>query len=150
MQLLLPIFPRDMKYINSSLGVCHQDGIVTYIHSGAPIYSHSSEDLQSFRFITSKFILLGLCQRTEIRNAFNVSIDSVYTNVKKLENEGEEGFFGTENRHGYSHKLRGEKLQEAQRWLEKGMSQNATAKHVGITEGTIRYAIKTGKLKKKK
>lgn len=149
MQLLLPIFPIGTQLITASLGVFNKDGIVTYLHCGVPIFSHSSEDLQSFRYITSKFILEGLCKRKDIANAFHVSIDSVYSNIIKLKERGEEAFFGTEHRHGHSHKLRGEKLIEAQRCLDKQMGQSATAKHVGVGEGTIRYAIKVGKLKKK-
>lgn len=149
MQLLLPIFPDATKFITPSLGVYTKDKIVTYLHSGAPIFSHSCEDLQSFRYITSNLIIQGLCMQKDIVNTFKISTDSVYNNVKKLKTQGEISFFGEENRHGYSHKLRGEKLQEAQECLDKGMSQNATAKRVGVQEGTIRYAIKTGKLKKK-
>lgn len=148
MQLLLPIFPVDTKLINQSLGVYNKDGIVTYLHIGVPIFSHSSEDLQSFRFITSNLIIQGLCQRKDIANTFHVSTDSVYSNVKKLQTQGEESFFGPECRHGYSHKLKGEKLKQAQQCLDKEMSQCATAKRVGVREGTIRYAIKVGKLKK--
>ena len=149
MQLLLPIFPRDTQFITASLGIFDKEGIVTYIHCGVPIFSHSSEDLQSFRYITSKFILEGLCKRKDIADAFHVSIDSVYSSVKKLKEKGEEAFFGTENRHGYSHKLKGEKLKQAQLCLDKQMNQSATARHVGVREGTIRYAIQVGKLKKK-
>ena len=149
MQLLLPVFPSSTKLISPSLGVYTKDSIVTYLHSGAPIFSHSTEDIQSFRYITSNLIIQGLCQRKDIANTFHVSIDSVYSNVKKLQTKGEESFFGIDHRHGYSHKLRGEKLKEAQQCLDKEMSQSATAKRVGVVEGAIRYAIKTGKLKKK-
>lgn len=148
MQLLLPIFPRDTQFITASLGIFDKEGIVTYIHCGVPIFSHSSEDLQNFRYITSKFILEGLCKRRDIADAFHVSIDSVYSSVKKLKEKGEEAFFGQEHRHGYSHKLKGEKLKEAQLCLDKQMNQSATARHVGVREGTIRYAIGVGKLKK--
>lgn len=150
MQLLLPIFPAGTQLITPSLGTFNKDGIVTYIHSGSPIFSHSSEDLQSFRYITSKFILEGLCHRRDIADAFHVSIDSVYSSIKKLKEKGEEAFFGLEHRHGYSHKLRGEKLKQAQQCLDKQMSQSAAARHVGVREGTIRYAIQMGKLKKKR
>lgn len=148
MQLLLPIFPSDTHLITPCFGVLNKGGIVTYIHCGLPIYSHSCEDLQGFRFITSKFILEGVCERRDIAKAFHVSIDSVYSNVKKLKEKGESSFFGEEQRHGYSHKLRGEKLEEAQDCLDKQMSQSATARQVGVREGTIRYAIGVGKLKK--
>ncbi len=56
MQLPLPIFPEDTKMISKSLGVYENDSIVQYIANGLPIYSHGSEGLQSFRFITSNFI----------------------------------------------------------------------------------------------
>lgn len=149
MQLLLPIFPQGTKLITASLGVYAKDGIVTYLHSGMPIFSHSLDDLQGFRYITSNFILQGLCKGKDIAKTFHVSIDSVYSNVKKLKEQGEKAFFGPEQRHGYSHKLIGEKLKEAQHCLDKGMNQSATAERVGVREGTIRYAIQTGKLKKK-
>lgn len=148
MQLLLPIFPVDTKLISDSLGVYHKESIVTYLHSGCPIFSHSSDDLQSFRFITSNFIIQGICSGQAIAKTFHVSIDSVYSNVKKLRTQGKVSFFGAEHRHGYSHKLKGDKLQLAQQCLDKEMSQIATAKQVGVMEGTIRYAIKVGKLKK--
>ncbi len=148
MQLLLPIFPRDTQFITASSGVLSKEGIITYIHCGVPIFSHSSDDSQSFRYITSKFILEGLCKRRDIADTFHVSIDSVYSSVKKLKEKGETAFFGQEHRHGHSHKLIGEKLQDAQHCLDKQMSQSATARHVGVREGTIRYAIKVGKLKK--
>lgn len=149
MQLLLPIFPRDTKLINDSLGVYYRDGTVTYLHSGSPIFSHSSEDLRSFRYITSNFILQGLCTRKEIASTFHVTIDSVYSSIKNLKRKGEEFFFGPEHRHGHGHKLVGEKLNKAQCCLDKGMSQSATARQVGVGEGTIRYAIQVSKLKKK-
>lgn len=39
-----------------TLGVREHDGTVFYLHSGAPIFSHLSDDLIMFRFITSKLI----------------------------------------------------------------------------------------------
>lgn len=149
MQLLLPIFPKDTLLITDSLGVYQKEGVITYLHMGMPIFSHSTGDVQSFRYITSNFIIQGLCRMKDIRDTFHVSIDSVSRNVKKLKEKGESAFFGAEMRHGSSHKLVGEKLTKAQYFLDKGMSQSAVARKVGVREGTIRYAIKTSKLKKK-
>ena len=149
MQLSLPIFHRSVRLITPSLGFFEQDGIVTYLHYGAPIYSHVSSDLRSFRFITAKFADQGLCKGTEIVRAFGVSIDSVRRSLRKLRSEGEVGFFGPDSRHGHSHKLVGENLVLAQKHLDTGHSNSSVARELGITEGAVRYAIKVGKLKKK-
>lgn len=77
MQLLLPLFPCEAKMISSCLGVIKKDDIVQYIANVLPIYSHGSEDLQSFRFITSNFINQGLCKSTEVARCFGISVDTV-------------------------------------------------------------------------
>ena len=150
MQLLLPIFPVETKHITASLGVFEQDEIVYYLHCGVPIFSHISEDLQSFRYITSKFILQGLCKKTEISECFGVSYDSVIRYVNKLEEQGDSGFFANDTRHGYAHKLFGQVLERVQKGLDEGKNNCWLAREEKVSEGAIRYAIKTGKLKKKK
>lgn len=70
--------------ISSYLGVYENDGIVQYIANGLPIYRHTSEDLQSFRFITSNFINQGLCKATEVARCFGISVDTVTRYLTKL------------------------------------------------------------------
>lgn len=149
MQLFLPLFPRETKMISSCLGVYEKDDIVQYIANGLPIYSHSSEDLQSFRFITSNFINQGLCQATEVARCFGVSIDTVTRYLSKLRTQGEVAFFSQEKRKGYCHKIRGKVLTGIQKKLDQGQSVNSIGKAEGLSEGSIRYAIKQGYLKKK-
>jgi transposase len=150
MQLLLPIFPVDTKLITPSLGVYKHEDIVYYLHCGAPIFSHIAEDILSFRYITSKFILQKLCRKIEICECFGVSYDSVNRYVNKLEAKGDSEFFIKDNnRHGYAHKLLPEVIERIQKMLSEGKSNTSIARKEGLSEGTIRYAIKTGKLKKK-
>ena len=148
MQLLLPIFPADTKMISKCLGVYQRDSIVQYIANGLPIYSHASEDLQSFRFITSNFINQGLCKSSEVSRCFGIPVDSVKRYLTKLRTEGEAAFFSGEKRKGYCHKIRGSVLESIQKKLDKGRSVNSIAKEEGLTEGSIRYSIKQGYLKK--
>lgn len=148
MQLQLPLFPRNTKMISKCLGVYEKDSIVQYIANGLPIYSHGSEDLQSFRFITSNFIKEGLCKSTEVSRCFSIPVDSVKRNVTKLRSEGEAAFFSKEKRMGYCHKIRGSVLESIQKKLDKGQSVNAISKEEGLAEGSIRYSIKQGYLKK--
>lgn len=149
MQLLLPIFPATTAYITSSLGVCRTDGIVTYLHCGVPIFSHKEEDHKAFRFITSKFVLQGLCRKVDIAECFHVSGDSLNRYVNKLERLGESGFFKEpDNRKGSCHKLLPAVLERMQGYLDQGKSNSEIARLEGVTEGAIRYALGKGFLKK--
>ena len=100
MQTILPIYPTSTNFINPTLGVVQQDGIVTYISNALPIYSHGSSDYKTFRFITAKLVLLGRCTQKEISDCFHVSYDSVKRSVRRLRKTGDSGFFTEENRHG--------------------------------------------------
>lgn len=148
MQLLLPIFPSNTRLINFSVGVYEREGIVQYLVNGLPVYSHSKEDTDAFRFITSNFIHLGLCRNVDIERAFGVSEDSVSRALKKYESKGEAGFFGPDARHGSAHKIVGDRRARIQSKLDKGQSVYSIAKQEGVRESAIRYGIKQEYLKK--
>lgn len=147
-QLLLPIFPSDTRMINMTLGVREHAGSVYYLHCGVPIYSHETNDLTKFRYITSNLILQGLCNNQDIVDAFHVSTDSVRRWKRKLSEEGEGFFFKEESRHGRSHKLLPDVLDRIQVKLDNEQSVCSIAKEERISEGSIRYAISLGRLKK--
>lgn len=149
-QMLLPLFSEGVLLITPTLGVKTQADQVVYYHSGAPLYSHKPEELHKFRFITSNFLLQGLCKGTDIQRVFHVSTDSIRRWKKVLSEQGEDAFFKGENRKGRSHKLVPEVLSRIQVELDTGRSVNSIAKHEGLSEGSIRYAIKIGRLKKKR
>ena len=148
MQLQFPYFPKDTKMISHCLGVHTQNDIVQYIANGLPVYSHSSDDLNAFRFITSNFIDKGLCSRAEVQRAFGVSIDSVRRSYRKYKDKGESGFFGPDARKGKAYKMVGKLVERIQAKLDKGQSNLSIAKQEGIAESSIRYHIGKGTLKK--
>lgn len=148
MQLLLPLFPKETRLITEYLGVFEKDGFIFYLHCGMPIYQHHKDDLNGFHFITSHLVKQKLCRQTDIVRIFGVSEDSVSRNYKKYKKEGERAFFGQDKRGGKSHKLIGERLERIQESISKGESVYGTAKKEGVSEGSIRYAIKQGYIKK--
>lgn len=148
-QLLFPFFPSDVEYLNPRMGVQKLQKTVWYYHVGEPIFSHSVDDNMKFRYITSQFIINNRCSVKDVCRVFLVSADSVRRYKKKLIDQGEVAFFGPENRHGHCYKMNDEKIEEAQRLLDEGRSQNSIGKQLGVREGTIRYWIKQGNLKKK-
>lgn len=148
-QLLLPIFPHGTELLSPTLGVFQNEDFVYYIHSGVPIFSHAVTDLNRFRYTTSHLLLKGLCQNVDIVRVFHVSTDSVRRWKKKLSQVGEAAFFSPVIAHSSSHKLLPDVLVRIQHKLDSGASVNGIAKKESISEGSIRYAIKQGRLKKK-
>lgn len=149
-QLLLPLFPTDTQLLTPYIGVREQEGYVHYLLNGLPIYSHKKTDQLRFRYITSHLVLQGLCKNQDIVDLFHVSHDSVRRWKKKLSEEGESAFFGVpEGRHGHSSKLFPDVLERIQSEIDKGKSAYSIARSEGISEGSIRYRVKQGQLKKK-
>jgi len=79
---------------------------------------------------------------------FHVSTDSVKRWKKKLSDLGEAAFFSPVIAHNSSHKLLPDVLVRIQEKLDLGKSVNSIAKKEKIAEGSIRYAIRQGRLKK--
>lgn len=148
MQLHLPIFPKDSVLINPSVAVYEHQGQVYYAYSGMPIFNHESGDLNGFRSITSNLIHQGLCRQVDIVNTFHVSIDSVRRSLKKFEKEGFKAFVEKDGRHGRSYKMDPDRLKRIQKELNKGVSNSAAARQEKVSEGSIRYMLRTGRLKK--
>ena len=148
-QLLLPLFPVDTQMLTPVIGVREYDGYVHYLLSGLPIYSHGKDDHLRFRYITSHLILQGLCTNQDIVDLFHVSTDSVRRWKNKLSEGGESVFFGSSGeRHGHSSKLLPSVLARIQSEMDKGKSVYSIAKKERVSEGSIRYWIKQGQLKK--
>lgn len=134
--------------VSPLLGVYEQDGIVQYIVNGLPVYSHESDNMSSFRFITSNFIAKKLCRKSEVERCFGVSESSVQRWYNVYLREGERGFFGNDGRKGTPTKMVESRLQRIQSKLDKGQSMNSIAAEEGVAEATIRYWKGKGYLKK--
>ncbi|MBK8518004.1 MAG: helix-turn-helix domain-containing protein [Saprospiraceae bacterium] len=135
MQLQLPIFSRETKFISDCVGYYTKEGIVQYIVNGLPVFAHGEDDLNSFRYIVSNFIDQGLCKKVEVQRAFHVSDDSIYRYCKLYKEKGADGFFGERPRSKRrSHKMVGETTLKIQKEIDKGRSVNSIAKEFGISE----------------
>jgi transposase len=148
-QLLLPLFTVDTQMLTPVLGVREQDDFVYYILSGLPIFCHPKEDMLRFRYTTSHLIVQGLCQSCDVERVFHVSSDSVRRWKKVYRKEGEAGFFKPESRHVHLYKMLPEMMGRVQKKLDAGQSNYSIAKEEGLSEGSIRYGLKRGYLKKR-
>jgi hypothetical protein len=145
MQLKLPIFPVGTQMITECLGIGKRDGVVTYLHCGAPTFTHIEDDYRSFRYITSKFIVQGLCRKIDSCHCFHVFYVSVKRYKKRLEECGDQSFFDKGKYNGGSrYKLLPAVVERMQAYLDAGMSTCEIARLEKVTEGSVRYSIKTG------
>lgn len=83
LQTQLPFFPEDATIINRFLGVQKKGDTVFYFNGMMPIFQHNEKDYDSFRLITSQFVVNGNCTQMEIVRCFGVSTISVKRWVKK-------------------------------------------------------------------
>jgi len=148
MQMQLPIFPESTKMINSSVGFFTKDDFVYYLHNGSPVFCHSKDQLNSYRFILANLTKTGLCSCTELSTALGINVKNVQRYKQALEAHGPDWFFNREDNRGQCYKFTEDKLQEAQDLLNDGYSQKRVATHLGVSEGAVRYHLRNGRLKK--
>jgi hypothetical protein len=149
MQIQLPLFPVETKLITPTLGLYEREGIVYYLHNGSPIFCHKTGDKQNYKYITAHLINARLCTPRQLSEALGVSIINFQRYVKQLREEGSGYFFNREEKRGQCYKYDEQKFTEAQKLLDAGQSVYSIAKKLQVSEGSIRYHIKSGKLKKK-
>ncbi len=149
LQMQLPIFPSGLTLINRQIGFQKRDGIVYYFHGQFPVFSHDEDDLASFRFITAQLVLSGNVKQIDIATAFGVPYISVKRCVKRLREQGSQGFF-VQAKGRSPHVLTPKVVQKAQRLLYTGHPPSVVAKKLNLKTNTITKAIQTGRLHKKK
>ena len=148
-QLHLPIFPQGITYINNQIGVEMKDGRVYYFHGLLPVFSHDEKDIESFRYITSQLVQAGNVSQKEIVQAFGVTYISVKRGVRRLREQGIDGFT-RKAKGGTAHVLTPEVAARAQKLLNEEHSACEVARQMGLNVSTVNKAIGAGRLHKKK
>lgn len=149
MQLQLPIFPAQTKLINAIIGFYKKDDFIYYLNNGLPIYCHSLEDRNAYRFILATLVENHLCTSSELSRALAIPARTVQRYAKDLREKGMGYFFNREDNRGQCYKFTEDLQRKAQQLLDQGFSQQSVAKQLLISEGAVRYHMRSGKLKKK-
>ena len=150
MQMQLPLFPKETKLLSDSWGVFEKDNFVYYLHNGSPVHVHHKNDIKTYRYVTATLIVNHSCSAKRLGEVFGVGSFNFNRYAKLFRDKGADVFFGKDQRRGRRHELTDEKLHEAQELLDQGTSQAKTAGIIEVSEGSIRYHLKKGTLKKKK
>lgn len=147
-QRLVPLIPHGATSINGQVSVDNRNDEWFYFLGGIPIYSHRADNKQLFRLHTSQLINSGACRSIDIIRTFGVSKSNVMRSLKQLREEGAESFFEPRVRRTGGAVLTAEVLQQAQHFLDQGMTSKEVAKELDIKADTLRKAMSDGRLKK--
>jgi transposase len=148
MQLALPVSPAGAERINDVVEVAWDDERVAVFASGVPVSGWELEDAAGMRHVACQLVDLGLATQREVAAAFGMDRTTLYRQRRKLKESGIGGLVDGARGPKEGHKLTQERVLEAQRQLESGASMRAAAKAVGVSEGTIRHAVKRGRLQR--
>jgi len=148
-QMLLPIFPEEIKLINSLIGFVKKDNYVYYFNGQMPIFHHPEDDLNSFKMFVSQLYVCGNATQAEIVRAFGISNSSIKRWVKKY-NEGGAAAFFTKNVHRTPRVLTPQKIAEIQSLLDSQEEVYDISEQTGVNKDTILKAIYQKKLHKPK
>lgn len=149
-QMVLPIFPKDITYINHSLAFCRKDGEIWYFYEGPnPIFTHNETDMQTFRMIVSQFYITGKASQSEIIKAFAIPPVTLKRSVKLYREEGPAGFYKPVVRIRGAAILTTDVIGKVEALLANGEKLKKIAEKLDIKYDTLYRAVKTGKIKKK-
>jgi hypothetical protein len=141
-QSRLPLHPAEAIEINDTVSFVEDGKTVAYFAAGIPLFTHAREDLVGRRVAVAQIIALGLATPTELSVGLRVGRTTLYRQQQRFKSQGVEGL--ADEKHGPKgpHKLTEQLVSQAQGLLDEGKSNRAVAEEVGVSEGTIRYAVR--------
>ena len=147
----LGLLPADATVLSDSLAVSQADGWLTFYNPGGPILRVDEANPEQRRL--AAVLLLDPAIGGEVKvgvlaRLLKVHRSSLHNWVSGYEAGGLEGLRSAKKGPQGPHKLTGPALAKAQRALDRGDPQTEAARQAGVTEGTIRLALRQGRLRK--
>lgn len=147
LQAQLGFLPEGAIIVGKNLAVVRQHGRVEFSNASGPIYSCAEDDRLGLRLAQGMFSELELAGATALARALDVDQSTVHRN-RAAYRSGGVGALEEERGPRGGYKLTADKRAQAQRLLDGGRSLRAVAQAVGVTEGTVRYALRQGQLRR--
>lgn len=144
-QVQLPLFPVGSSAINAELAFERRENQVVYYNGHLPVFTHTVEDLASFRFYTTQLIVNGTASQGEIVRAFGVPLTTVKRYCRAYRRQGAGAFFGAPTRRR-GHRLTPERLVEVQGLLAQGQTVPQISRALNILPSTLHKALDQGRL----
>src|SRR2546425_1992728 len=146
-QLHLPVQPAGAREINAVVAMVEREERVAYFASGVPLFVHRANDPGGRRVAAAQMIALGLARQDELSAALHVNRTTLYRQQRKVQVHGVLGVVDGKRGPRGPHRFTAEKRHRVAELLEAGRSIRHAAEQVGVTEGTIRHAMRRGELR---
>jgi Transposase protein len=146
-QLHLPLQPAGAREINAVVAMIERDEQVAYFASGVPLFVHRADDAVGRRVAAGQMIALGLARQEELSAVLQVNRTTLYRQQRKIQAHGVLGVVDGKRGPRGPHRFTTEKRHQVTQSLEAGQSIRHAAAQVGVTEGTIRHALRRGELR---
>ena len=147
-QLQIPVPPADAQEINAVLAMVQRDEQVAYFASGVPLFVHGAADAVGRRVAAAQMLELGLARQDELSAALHVHRTTLYRQHRRLQAHGVLGVVDGQRGPRGPHRFTADKQNQVEELLRSGVSIRQAAARVGITEGTIRHALRGGQLRR--
>jgi transposase-like protein len=145
-QLHLPTRPGNSEEINPVVARVRDGEHVAYFASGVPVFVHAEQDTVGRRLAAVQLMALGLARQDELSAALGVDRSTLYRQACKVRADGVLGVVDGPRGPRGPHRFTAAKRQRVAQVLGGGASIRQAARQVGVTEGTIRHALKHGDL----
>jgi transposase-like protein len=146
-QQALTVPPADAHEINAVVAVLERGDQVAYFASGVPVFVHRVDDPVGRRVAAVQLMELGLARQDELSATLHVDRSTLYRQRRKVKTDGVLGVVDGKRGPRGPHRFTAEKRQRVAALLEAGRSIRHAAEQVGVTEGTIRHALRRGELR---
>lgn len=148
-QMFLPIFAKGVVYINPNLAYKAEDGQIYYFNGREmPVFTHSEDDIKTFKMIISQFCANGYATQAEMTRAFGIPSITMKRGVKTFLEYGPAGFYQKSQPRRKPRVLTPEVIIEVQKQLDAGVEVKLVASNLGLKVDTLTKAIRKGRLKK--
>ena len=148
----LGLLPPDAEILSDALAVSRQDGNLVFFNPGGPILRAAEGDAEQVRLAAVLLLdpdIGGGVKVGELAAVLGVHRSSLHRWRQAYEVQSLEGLREEKRGPKGPHKLRGAVRAQAQRDLDQGRSQAEAARRAGVTEGTIRLALRQGRLERR-
>ena len=148
LQHRIALLPTEAQMVSVHLAVTCLDEQLTFLNASGPIFTCRADDEGARRFAAVMLTepSLGLATTTEVAKALGRHRSRVHDYRKRYRDGGAEVLEVKRRGPRGASKLKGEPLTRAQQCLDEGLSNRKVAQAVGLSEGTIRKALKANRL----
>jgi len=147
-QLHLPAAPAGAQEINAVVAVARERGHVAYFASGVPVFIHREDDRVGQRVATAQLLTLGLARQDELSAALAMNRTTLYRQHRKLTRAGVLGVVDQKRGPRGPHRFTADKREHVEQLLASGASIRQAARASGVTEGTVRHALRRGAVRR--